>query len=180
MCPGPAAAYAAGMERATALLLDGFQRVQDDLRTIVAGLSAEQLAWPPGPRSNTIAWLGWHLARIQDDHVAQLVDREQVYVPGGWADRFALPFDPAATGYGQTPEDAQRVRATADLLTGYYDAVHERTVEVLRALPPQEYDRVVDRRWDPPVTLAVRVVSVLNDVTQHIGQAGYVRGLLPH
>ena len=39
-------------------------------------------------------------------------------------------------------------------------------------------DRVVDRTWDPPVTLGVRLVSILDDDTQHAGQAAYVRGLL--
>jgi hypothetical protein len=42
---------------------------------------------------------------------------------------------------------------------------------------PADLDRVVDKRWDPPVTLGVRLVSVVDDDAQHVGQAAYVRGL---
>ncbi len=45
-------------------------------------------------------------------------------------------------------------------------------------LQPADLDVVVDERWDPPVTLGVRLVSVVNEVNQHVGQAAYVRGLL--
>jgi hypothetical protein len=65
------------------------------------------------------------------------------------------------------------------LLTGYHTAVHELTKQVLGTLTgPGDYERVVDKRWDPPVTAAVRVVSVIGDITQHLGQLAYVRGLL--
>lgn len=43
---------------------------------------------------------------------------------------------------------------------------------------PDDFDRVVDTAWDPPVTLGVRLVSVYDDATQHAGQAAYLRGLL--
>jgi uncharacterized damage-inducible protein DinB len=68
--------------------------------------------------------------------------------------------------------------ASAQVLLDYYDAVHARTVDFLRGLSPAQLDRVVDERWDPPVTLGVRLVSIVNDDTQHVGQAAYVRGLL--
>ena len=103
----------------------------------------------------------------------------QVWLDDGWADSFALPFEPHTIGYGQTSEQAHQVKVGAELLTGYYDAVSTRTREALLSLPDADFDRVIDERWDPPVTVAVRIVSVLNDVTQHIGQAAYVRGLLP-
>ena len=70
------------------------------------------------------------------------------------------------------------MRATAELLAGYQDAVHSATVDYVATLADEDYDRVVDERWDPPVTLAVRLMSVLNDTTQHAGQASYVRGLI--
>ena len=65
-----------------------------------------------------------------------------------------------------------------DVLLGYLDEVDARTREMLRGLTPDDLDRVVDRRWDPPVTLGVRLVSIGDDCLQHVGQAGYVRGLL--
>lgn len=165
--------------RASAVLLDGFARVRDTLHTVVDDLGPEALNWRPEPDANSIAWLGWHLARVQDDHLAGISDGDQVWL-AGWSDRFALPVDPASIGYGQTPEQARAVRVdSGDLITGYYDDVSQRTVQVIGALTDSDYDRIVDERWDPPVTLAVRVVSMLNDVTQHVGQAAYLKGLLP-
>lgn len=81
------------------------------------------------------------------------------------------------TGYGQSADDVAAVRVEAGLLAGYYDAVHERTLGYLSGLTDAELDRIVDESWDPPVTLGVRLASVLSDDLQHAGQASYVRGL---
>jgi uncharacterized damage-inducible protein DinB len=122
----------------------------------------------------------WHLTRVQDDHVADLLGQEQLWVSGDWAGRFGLAPDPGNSGYGHSPAQMAEVRPeSADALADYFDAVAARTREFLRGLKTDDLDRVVDERWDPPVTLGVRLVSIVNDDDQHIGQAAYVRGLLP-
>lgn len=158
------------------ILTDAFGRVRDMVHAAVDGLSTEQLAARLDPEANTIGWLVWHLARVQDDHVADLAEDEQVWTSGGWVQRFALPFDAAATGYGHSAQEVAQVRASAEQLAGYYDAVHERTLQLIAGLIPSDYERVVDRRWDPPVTLGVRLVSILQDDLAHAGQAQFVRG----
>ena len=158
----------------TSLLLDAFGRVHE----AVDGLDVDALVTPPVDGTNPIGWLVWHLTRVQDDHLAGLVDREQVYTSQGFADRFGLPYDVGDVGYGQSSDDVAAFRASVGDLLDYHAATHALTVEVLEGLGPDDYDRVVDDRWDPPVTAAVRLVSVVNDITQHLGQAAYVRGLL--
>ena len=160
------------------LLVDAFGRIREGVHEVVDGLSVEQLAHRPTERSNSIAWLVWHLARIQDDHVADVAGLEQVWTSQGWSDRFGLPFAPADTGYGHSPEEVAQVRVDGSLLTGYLDAVHEQTLGYIADLTPQQLGRVVDTRWNPPVTLGVRLVSVINDDQQHVGQAAFVKGLL--
>jgi hypothetical protein len=161
------------------VLTDGFGRVRDAVHRAVEGLTADELAFRADPEANPIGWLVWHLARVQDDHVAEVAGREQVWTADGWAERFGLPFEPDAIGYGQSSEEVAQVRVgSADLLTGYLNAVHEQTIGYLRGLGDADLDRVVDESWDPPVTLAVRLVSVLNDDLQHAGQAAFVRGLV--
>ncbi len=160
------------------LLTDAFGRIVEGGRDVVDGLDDDQLAWRPGPDANPIAWLVWHLARIQDDHVADVAGVEQVWTAQGFHDRFGLPFEPGDTGYGHTSAEVGKVRAGAGLLAEYLSAVHEQTIEYLAGVAPDDLDRVVDRRWDPPVTLGVRLISVVNDDDQHLGQAAYVRGLL--
>jgi len=165
--------------RSRDLLLDAFERIQQTLRAAVDGLTPDQLAHRPAPEANSIAWLAWHLLRIQDDHVADVAGREQAWTAEGWADRFGLPFDPSVTGYGFSAEEVGQVGdVPADLLLDYAAAVHRRTAEFLRTLSDDDLDRVVDLSYDPPVTLGVRLVSVLSDDLQHAGQAAYLRGLL--
>ncbi|MDP2772287.1 MAG: DUF664 domain-containing protein [Nocardioides sp.] len=160
------------------LLTELFGRIVETAEAAVDGLTEDQLATRPTDDANPIDWLVWHLARVQDDHVAEVAGLEQVYTAQGYAERFGLPFDVTDIGYGQTSEQVGRVRADAALLTDYLRAVHEQTTDYLSGLEAADLDRVVDERWDPPVTLGVRLASVVNDDLQHAGQAAYVRGLL--
>ncbi|WFB06005.1 DinB family protein [Streptomyces sp. LX-29] len=161
------------------LLVDAFTRVRETVHEAVEGLTADELATRLDGRSNTIGWLVWHLTRIQDDHIADVAEREQIWTGEGWYDRLALPFAAEDTGYGHRARDVAAVRVDSpDLLLGYYDAVHEGTVDYVRGLDDDALDRVVDEAWTPPVTLGVRLVSVISDDLQHAGQAAYVRGLV--
>ncbi|WP_284439707.1 mycothiol transferase [Cellulomonas xiejunii] len=161
------------------VLTDGFGRVGPVLRAALDGTDAAARTWRPAPRANTLAWLAWHVARGQDSQVAPLAGVEQLWTADGWADRFGLPFDHDATGYGQSPDEVALVDAPVDLLLGYLDAVTAQTLAYLERIEDDELDTVVDTSWDPPVTLGVRLVSILDDCVQHAGQAAYLRGLLP-
>ena len=165
--------------RSRDLLLYAYEQIQATLRRAIEGLTPDELTQRVGPEANTIAWLAWHLVRVQDDHVADVADSEQVWTRDDWVGRFGLPFPAEATGYGFSPEQVGQVRVpSADLLLDYAAAVHARTAEFLQGLSDDDLDRIVDTRWDPPVTLGVRLVSVLSDDLQHVGQAAFVRGLL--
>ncbi|MCW2620892.1 MAG: hypothetical protein JWL64_494 [Frankiales bacterium] len=160
------------------LLRDGFGRVHQEVHAVLAGLPVSVLTARIAPQANTLSWLVWHLTRVQDDHVAGVAGREQLWTSAGWADRFGLPFPRGDTGYGQGVAEVGQVRAGSDLLLGYYDAVHEATLRFVGGLTDRDLDRIVDEGWDPPVTLGVRLVSVLSDDLQHVGQAAYARGIL--
>lgn len=168
-----------GMAAARDLLLDGFDRVREAARAALEGADEAVLTARLRPEANSIAWLVWHLARVQDDHVSDAAGVEQVWTSAGFCDRFGLPFDPGAIGYGFDSDQVGQVRGiSAGLLTAYLDAVTDATRAFVGELSEQDLDRVVDERWDPPVTLAVRLVSVLNDDLQHAGQAAFIRGCL--
>ncbi len=161
------------------LLIELYDRIPPLAEQATDGLDADQLATPPADGANTVGWLVWHLARVQDHHVAELLDQDQLWVGGDWAGRFGLEPDAGNTGYGHDPDEVLAVRPDGPAaLTEYLDAVQSRTTAYLRGLGPDDLDRVVDENWDPPVTLGVRLVSVADDSLQHVGQAAYVRGLL--
>ena len=164
---------------AVGLLVDAFGRVRETAHDAVEGLTGEELVARLDADANSIAWLVWHLTRVQDDHVADVAGVEQVYTAEGWAKRLGLPLADRDIGYGHSSADVAAVRITDPaLLVGYHDAVHEQTLRYLGGISADDLDRVVDERWDPPVTLAVRLVSVVNDDLQHAGQAAFVRGVV--
>jgi uncharacterized damage-inducible protein DinB len=161
------------------LLADGFGRVQETVHEVVEGLSIEQLAVRLDPDANSVGWLVWHLTRVQDDHVAGVAGTEQLWTSEGWARKFALPLPDTDIGYGHSSDQVAAVQVQSPrLLTDYYDAVHQRTVRFVSGVTEDDLARVVDRSWDPPVTMAVRLVSVLSDDLQHAGQAAFIRGVL--
>lgn len=161
------------------LLADAFERIREVTHEAVDGLTADQLAFRPSGQANSVAWLVWHLSRVTDDHIADAAGTEQVWTSAGWADRFGLPLEPSETGYGHDSGQVAVVRVgSAELLTAYYDAVHQRAISYVRELADPDLDRIVDKGWDPPVSLGVRLVSVISDGLQHAGQAAYLRGII--
>jgi uncharacterized damage-inducible protein DinB len=160
------------------VLEDAFGRIRDVVHRVLDGLSPDQLAARLDSDANSIGWLIWHLTRIQDDHITGVAGTEQVWTSGGWVDRFGLPLEPADHGYGHTSDQVASVIVEADPLREYYDAVHEVTLAYVAGLTDADLDRVVDNRWDPPVTLGVRLVSIIHDDVTHTGQAAFIRGIL--
>ena len=166
------------MDTAT-LLVDAFTRIREDTHRAVQGMSTDQLQWQPDPEANSITWLIWHLTRIEDDHISHLAGAPQVWSAAGWNQRFGTDPSDANLGFGHTPAQVAAVRPDEpSSLLAYHDAVHEETMQYIATVTPEELDRIIDYRWDPPVSVGVRIVSVINDTMQHAGQANYLRGLL--
>lgn len=173
------ATMTAARSTAQTLLLDGFDRVVERVPDVVDGLSNDELLWRPDGEANPIGWLLWHLARQADVQIAALSERETVWAENGWAERFALPYDQASMGYGMSSADVGAFTITDPaLFAKYQSAVHERTTEVVDSLGDDDYEKVIDDSYDPPVTVGVRVLSVLDDASKHLGQAEYVKGMV--
>ena len=163
------------------LLIDGFGRIRESVANAVEGLSHEQLKHRLDADANPVSWLIWHLTRVQDAQVAEAFGTPQVWTDGAWAARFGLPAGMTDHGYGhsrQQVEEIAEAASSAGLLVEYHEETCAQTVQLVSDLTDDDLDRVVDTRWTPPVTLGVRLISVLNDATQHVGQAAYVQGML--
>lgn len=159
------------------LLRDMFTRQIEHVEELTDGLTDEVAFYRPTREANSISWLIWHSARQQDLQICAIAGTEQVWLRDGWVDRFNLDLPRDAMGYGHGPEEVAKVRAPADLLAGYYRAVHKMTLEYIASVTPGELGRVVDPNWDPPVTAGVRLVSIVDDAAQHLGAAAYLRGI---
>jgi hypothetical protein len=159
------------------LLRDAFTRLIEHVENLTDGLTDETAFYRPTAEANSISWLIWHSARQHDVQLSDIANTEQVWLRDGWVDRFGLDLPRDAMGYGHSAEEVGKVRASADLLAGYYHGVHKATLEYLTTVTPDELERIVDERWDPPVTAGVRLVSIIDDSAQHLGQAAYIRGI---
>lgn len=163
----------------SALLIEAFQRIPGLVRGACDGVDASGLAYRPEPGANSIAWLVWHLSRTQDDHVAEIAGMDQVWADAVWTERTGIRRDVTETGFGDTPDDVAAVAPTsADPLIAYNAAVTDRTVVYLSRIDEAELDRIIDRSYNPPVSVGVRLVSVISDSLQHAGQARYLRGVI--
>jgi hypothetical protein len=165
--------------RSNELLLDAFDRIRETVAAVLDGADDEILLRRPSGNGNSVAWLIWHLSRVEDTQVASAAGLKQVWTSQGFAGRFNLPLSERDTGYGHSSSQVDAVKAPPELLLDYYDAVHRQTTEFLTSLGDADFDRIVDTRWDPPVTLGVRLVSTIADCLQHAGQAAYAKGLNP-
>ena len=161
------------------LVIDGLGRVEESMGQVLEGLVAEQLAFRPAEHANSIGWLAWHLTRVEDDHVSELAGRPQAWLDERWHERFGRAADKDDTGFGHGPEEVASIQPDGpQLLLDYYAAVHQRSLQYLDQVSCDDMDRVIDTHWDPPVTVGVRLTSVVNDTTQHVGQMAYIRGLV--
>lgn len=161
------------------ILSDGFDRVREGVREVAASLTGEQLEARPADDANSVAWLLWHTSRVQDAQMAQIAGTAEVWASGGWVEQLGLDLDPADTGYGHTSEQVSAVRGvTAEQLVSYHEATFARTREILAGLTEDDLVRVIDESYDPPVTVGVRVLSILADDLEHVGQAAFVRGMV--
>jgi hypothetical protein len=157
------------------ILLDAFTRVYESLHRTLADLNEDELTCEPHP---SIGWLAWRLTRVMDNNVAQLSGSEQLWTAAGWAARFRMPPDPADYGksHAHTREQVRVFRATAKLLLEYHDAVFEVTKSFLKRLSPEDLARELDEpRFQPLPTVAVRLVSVLENAMNNQGQITYLK-----
>ena len=128
--------------------LTRYKRRADMAGSMMDGLTDQQVRVAPRSGVNTIAWLVWHVARVEDVGVNRLVaDDRQVFDRGEWAPRLNVPRRDFGTG--MTPDEVRDLSARIDLaaLRAYWQAVGHRTEEVVHGLRPEDLDQVNDAAY---------------------------------
>ncbi len=108
-------------------------------------LSEEQMRHRPHSAVNSIGWIIWHVARVEDAGVNRLVaDRFQILDEGQWDERMRVPI--RHHGTGMTTQEVTDFSNRVDIpsLWAYFDAVDRRTIEVAKMLRPQQLDEEND------------------------------------
>lgn len=164
---------------AAGMVEDTLGRAFDMVRQATKDLTPEELLRPPKPH---IAWLTWHMARVQDANFSGLLGTEQLWIRDGWHARFRMPADTKdyGTGHRQTPAQVDAFTVSdKDLLYGYMDAVFQQTRDHLATVADQDLSRVLNEpQYQPLPTLSIRFASVITCNTRHAGQIEYLRGLI--
>jgi len=162
-------------------ILDLFLRIAHDVEQVVECLNEEELHHQPDPKGNSIGWLVWHLTRSHDRNISELADQEQLWITEGWYAQFGHPPDPAETGFGHSKDDASAFKAPdGRMLPAYNRSVVKQIRQyILDTLSEMELDReVYSPTFRNTWTVRRRLLGILSEGLQHVGQAAYVRGLL--
>jgi hypothetical protein len=154
-----------------------YDRLTEGLERALVGLTQEDLNYQPRPDSNSIGWLTWHLTRTQDQAIADLMGVEQLWIKEGWYLKFNRSANPQDTGSGHSPEDMASFKSPdVKMLLAYYYSVVQRSKRCFYNLSETDLDREINHTRYP--TVAARIVGVISDNFQHVGQMAYVHGLL--
>ena len=113
------------------------------LDDLLEGLTETQVRTRPHAGVNTIAWLIWHTARIEDVGVNRfVVDGAQV-LDDGWRARLGVDRRDVGTGMTDAEVDALSARIDIAALRSYWEALTRRTLEIVETLRGQDLGAVV-------------------------------------
>ena len=161
------------------VLREAASRPATEAKALIDTLPIGALNAHAGGHTNSIAWLLWHAGRQMDAQLAQLNGESQVWHSQGFDARFNLGELGYTVGYGHTTEQARAVVVEdAALLVEYLGATTAALSEYIAGLSEADLDDVIDTSWTPHVTRGVRLVSMIDDAAQHVGQAAYAAGIL--
>ncbi|MEQ4208883.1 DinB family protein [Actinopolymorpha sp. B9G3] len=162
------------------LVRDLVHRTEREVLAVLDGLDASWLDIAAEPGTNSIGWLVWHLTRSYDRNVSELQNQQQLWQSEGWHARFGRAPDANDTGYRHSALQAAAFRSPGpNVLAGYHVAVVEMIDAYLDRAPDDDPDRLVT---SPTLTntasVHLRLIGVLVEALQHVGQAALLRGML--
>ncbi len=161
------------------MTVDILERARERFYDTLDQMTVDEANTMPHPLIKSVTWLLWHDARVMDLQISELAKTETLWTSQGWKERFNLPLPDNTQDWIHTPEEAALVTiADKEILKGYFDAAYELTCDYLISVEESSLDDVIDRSWDPPVTRRVRLVSTVDDISMHSGQAVYTRRLV--
>ncbi|WP_422742741.1 DinB family protein [Micromonospora sp. WMMD754] len=155
-------------------------RTQRELLAVLDGLEPDLLDRAAKAGTNSIGWLLWHLTRSHDRNISELRGSQQVWLSDGWHARFGRGADPSDTGYRHSRAEAAAFQSPApELVVAYHRAVVDMIDHYLDAASLDELSRrVASPTLGDTATVQDRLVGLLADGLQHVGQAALLRGML--
>ena len=158
------------------LILKSLEQSQRFLTNALDGLTQEEAAWSPSPECNSIAFILWHMTRVEDFFVNRIIQREtELYEAEGWREKLGTPAKDS--GYEYTVEQLQAWPAPKlETLQGYAISVREKTLAFLKAMPPEKLSEV-PRPDRSPDSIGDTLGRISTEIALHVGQICYLRGM---
>jgi uncharacterized damage-inducible protein DinB len=163
--------------KAIELIMLSLGENREYIENAIKGLSQDELSWRPKPHSNNIAFLLWHLARVEDSWINRiLLGEKEIYEAAGWYKKFGTPAQDSGFGYDVEKLNSWPVPKLA-LLKEYADVVREKTLAYLKSVNEKRLDEPRDFGWSKG-TVGTALSHLISEVGEHSGQIGYLRGVM--
>ena len=104
----------------------------------------------PGKYDHSIAWVVWHMTRIEDATMNLLVAGiPQVLLGEDWLERMEIPIRDTGNGMDAKGVAALSAAINVPVLLEYRQSVGRRTRAIVKNLQPQElYRKLILPAWD--------------------------------
>jgi hypothetical protein len=109
----------------------------------IAKLTESQMRGRPQAGVNTVMWLLWHMARVEDVGVNRFVVDEAQVLDDGWLERLGVERRDVGTGMNDLEVDELSAHIDLEGLRGYWDAVTRRTPQVVQSLRGSDLETLV-------------------------------------
>lgn len=172
--------------RAQDAYLSQFRTLVEEINRTLAGVPDELLYQRPGPSLNPIGWNHWHLLRIWDMELNQIIKgrepSEDTWYRAGYSEHSG--YNPegkgaggAGTGMGYTDEEVDEVQIRRAIIRSYQLKLMAETASYLRAADDAELERKVTY-WAGETTCAKIIEQAIRNGWMHYGEIRFVKGML--
>ncbi len=157
------------------LILRSLEQSQRFLTRALDGLTQEEVAWSPNAECNSIAFILWHMTRVEDLFVNRVIQREkELYEAEGWQEKLGTPVK----AYGYTLEELKAWPVPKlEVLRAYANSVREKTLSFLQSVTPEKLSEEVIRPNRPPDSVGASLGHMSTEIALHVGQIAYLRGV---
>ncbi len=158
------------------IILGSLQQSQGFLAKALDDLTQEEASWRPTSECNSIAFILWHLARVEDYFMSRVIQRQtETYEAEGWQQK--LGTAPRDMGFGYTVEKLQAWPVPKlEIIRGYHEAVRLKTLAFLESATPEKLAEV-PRPDRSPDSIGISLGHMATELALHISQIAYLRGV---
>tara|TARA_B000000437_G_scaffold211836_1_gene183033 strand:+ start:235 stop:747 length:513 start_codon:yes stop_codon:yes gene_type:complete len=155
----------------------GLDEYYEILNKSLDTLTQEELIFRPEIHSNSIVFLVWHMAIVEDWLTNEiLLNNEKIWIIDKYYEKF--PDLKEKRGYGFSQEELDKFpNMDIEWLINYYDVVRNNTNKLLENITEKDLYLKYEFKSEE-VTGYFILGRLITELSQHLGQVSYIRGML--